>query len=283
MACIAALAILGSLAPSLLAGAQPAPTDPQLFDLTLAQQELDELEAEITAIQTEIATTLDGIDGLAIELDFITLNGPARAEALQAARTEARQMAVAAYVGIGPPLAGIDLLNAETASDLSWRNAIMRQQAERLQTAAETYAVLAGEVDANVQVISDEINAETRQLEALNRQLARITRDVPRAEWYVEIARIHDFASREFVRTGRAEPTSEQWRQLRFCESTETYNIDTGNTFYGAYQFTWETWGTVGGNGNPALAPAAEQDARARLLYAQRGNQPWPICGRYLP
>ena len=79
------------------------------------------------------------------------------------------------------------------------------------------------------------------------------------------------------------EPTAEQWRKLRFCESTETYNIDTGNTFYGAYQFTWDTWQTVGGSGNPALAPAAEQDARARLLYAQRGSQPWPICGRFLP
>ena len=35
---------------------------------------------------------------------------------------------------------GIDLLDAATASDLSWRNAIMRQQAERLNVAAETYA-----------------------------------------------------------------------------------------------------------------------------------------------
>ena len=45
----------------------------------------------------------------------------------------------------------------------------------------------------------------------------------------------------------------------------------------------WETWGTVGGEGNPADAHPAEQDARARLLFAQRGRQPWPICGRYLP
>lgn len=284
-AAVAAVAVcaLACLLTVGFAGAQPAPTDPQLFDLTLAEGELDALEAEISGLQGQIAATLDDIDGLSVELDFLTLNRPARADALQQARQQARQMAVAAYVGIGPPLSGIDLLDAATASDLSWRNAIMRQQAERLNTAAETYAVLAGEADANVLVLSDEINAETRELEALNRELARVTRKIPRAEWYVEIAEIHAFASQEFSRTGRAEPTAEQWRKLRFCESTETYNIDTGNTFYGAYQFTWDTWQTVGGSGNPALAPAAEQDARARLLYAQRGSQPWPICGRFLP
>jgi len=117
----------------------------------------------------------------------------------------------------------------------------------------------------------------------MNRTLARITQRIPKAQWYVTIAEIHDIADSEFERTGRAEPTPEQWQKLRRCESTETYNIDSGNFFYGAYQFTWETWGTVGGDGNPAVAPPAEQDARARLLYSRRGSQPWPICGRYLP
>ena len=267
----------------LVAAAQPAPTDPQLFDLELAQGELDALETRIDDLQLEIDRTIDLIDAMSIEMQFVTLNEPTRAETLQEARTRARQMAIAAYVGIGPPLSGIDLLDAATASDLSWRNAIMRQQAERLKAAAETYASLAEEVDASVLAISDAINAETRILEALNRELSQVIRAVPQAEWYVEIALIHDLADQEFAENGRAEPTPEQWRQLRFCESTETYAIDTGNSFYGAYQFTWDTWTTVGGEGNPALAHPAEQDARARLLYSRRGSQPWPICGRYLP
>lgn len=278
------LALLLALLPGeRTAAAQPSPTDPQLRDLALAQSELDALDAEIRGLQDQIANAIDGIDGMVESRDFLDLNRPARADALQDARTRARQMAIAAYVGIGPPLSGLDLLDAETASELSWRNSLLRHQTERLNTAAETYALLAGNADANVLALSDDINAESRQLEALNRQLSRITRKIPRAEWYVEIARIHEFADSEFARTGRREPTSEEWRKLRFCESTETYSIDTGNTFYGAYQFTWETWGTVGGSDNPAWAPPAEQDARARLLYAQRGSQPWPICGRYLP
>ncbi len=262
---------------------QPAPSDPQLFDLALAQNELDALEREADALQRELADALEAINGLRIARDNLELNRPARGEALDQARADARRMAVAAYVSIGPPLQGIDLLNAETASDMSWRNALLRQQTERLNDAAETYAVLAGETDVDVLNLTDEISDETRRVEELNRTLNRVTSRMPEAAWYISIARIHDEADAEFRERGRVDPTPAQWQALRRCESTETYNIDTGNTFYGAYQFTWDTWETVGGNGNPALAPPAEQDARARLLYSRRGNQPWPICGRFLP
>lgn len=265
------------------AAGEPAPTDPQLFDLALAQRELNELNAQRIDLQTLIADTLDRVDGLTVTRDFIDMNSAARAEALDQSRAEARQMAVASYVGLSPSLSGYEMLDAQSAAELMWRNSMLRQQSERLALAAGTYATLAGEADESVLALSDEINEHTRKVEALNHELARVMAQIPKAEWHVEIAQIHDFASQEFRRTGRVEPGAEQWRKLRFCESTETYAIDTGNTFYGAYQFTWETWGTVGGDGNPAHAPAAEQDARARLLYAQRGSNPWPICGRYLP
>lgn len=58
------------------------------------------------------------------------------------------------------------------------------------------------------------------------------------------------------------------------------YATDTGNTFYGAYQFDLPTWRSVGGTGNPALAAPAEQDARAWRLYQSRGLQPWPTPKR---
>ena len=57
---------------------------------------------------------------------------------------------------------------------------------------------------------------------------------------------------------------------------------NTGNGFYGAYQFDLQTWQSVGGTGLPSDAPPAEQDARAKALYARRGAQPWPVCGRFL-
>jgi hypothetical protein len=64
------------------------------------------------------------------------------------------------------------------------------------------------------------------------------------------------------------------------CESGGNPSTDTGNGFYGKYQFTQETWQAVGGTGNPAAAPEAEQDRRAAQLYAQAGPSQWPVCGR---
>jgi hypothetical protein len=87
---------------------------------------------------------------------------------------------------------------------------------------------------------------------------------------------------------GRADPTEEQWEKLRWCEAQGNYSTNTGNSFYGAYQFTVTTWIDMGGAGLPSDARPEEQDARARYLYALRGsgyNQggSWPLCGRYLP
>jgi len=64
------------------------------------------------------------------------------------------------------------------------------------------------------------------------------------------------------------------------CESGGNPSTDTGNGFYGKYQFTQSTWASVGGTGNPAAAPEAEQDRRAAMLLAQSGSSPWPVCGQ---
>ncbi len=285
---VALAAIILVVTSTLLSSARAAQIDetaedPALFNLELAQERLDNLHFEADRLRTELASVLDAVDGLTIERDFISLNDKARNDIMQESRTRARNMAINAYIGIGPPLQGVVVLDAESANDVSYRNGLLRQQAERLQQAAQTYAVLAGAADVNVLLLGDSINDELRRAEALNRAISRQTRQMPYAEWVVSIAEIHQLADESFAKSGRREPTGEQWRKLRDCESTETYNIDTGNTFYGAYQFTWETWGTVGGFDNPADAPPAEQDARARLLYARRGSQPWPICGRFLP
>ena len=64
------------------------------------------------------------------------------------------------------------------------------------------------------------------------------------------------------------------------CESGGNPATDTGNGFYGKYQFTLSTWQSVGGTGNPAAASEAEQNKRAAMLYAREGAAPWPVCGR---
>ena len=72
-----------------------------------------------------------------------------------------------------------------------------------------------------------------------------------------------------------ADPSANTWYRLRVCESSNDYSINTGNGHYGAYQFDLATWRSVGGSGYPNRAAPAEQDARALVLYRERGWQPW--------
>jgi hypothetical protein len=88
--------------------------------------------------------------------------------------------------------------------------------------------------------------------------------------------RLHKRVERHERGASTASPVLEA---IAACESGGNPSTDTGNGFYGKYQFTQETWQAVGGTGNPAAAPEAEQDRRAAQLYAQAGPSQWPVCG----
>ena len=72
------------------------------------------------------------------------------------------------------------------------------------------------------------------------------------------------------------------WAELRNCESGGNYGADTGNGFYGAYQFTQQTWSDLGFPGRPDLAPPSTQDAAAQKLEAAAGWGQWPACSAAL-
>ena len=55
--------------------------------------------------------------------------------------------------------------------------------------------------------------------------------------------------------------------------------VSADGSYRGLFQFDSGTWASVGGSGDPAAAPVAEQDYRAALLYSRGGSSPWPICG----
>lgn len=75
---------------------------------------------------------------------------------------------------------------------------------------------------------------------------------------------------------------------VRQRESRGNYSINTGNGYYGAYQFSQTTWNNTAnhaGRGDlvgvpPSSASPADQDAMAQHLLSWQGTSPWagPGC-----
>lgn len=72
------------------------------------------------------------------------------------------------------------------------------------------------------------------------------------------------------------------WAALAACESGGNPSTNTGNGYYGMYQFSLPTWQSVGGSGLPSDASAAEQTMRAQILQARSGWGQWPACSARL-
>ncbi len=70
------------------------------------------------------------------------------------------------------------------------------------------------------------------------------------------------------------------WAQLRQCESGGDYTVNTGNGYYGAYQFSLSTWQSLGYPGLPSDALPATQDEAALRLANRSGFGQWPVCGQ---
>ena len=68
--------------------------------------------------------------------------------------------------------------------------------------------------------------------------------------------------------------------KLRICESGNNYHENTGNGYYGAYQFSRSTWHGLGFGGRPDLAKRTKQDRAAKKLHHESGWGAWPSCAR---
>ena len=96
-------------------------------------------------------------------------------------------------------------------------------------------------------------------------------------------------ASKQAAATGAPQASGQQsgggatpghLQAIAACESGGNPSaVGGGGAYRGKYQFDQGTWASVGGSGDPAAAPEAEQDKRAAMLYAQAGSAPWPVCG----
>jgi hypothetical protein len=178
--------------------------------------------------------------------------------------------------GAHPPSPARTILHVPTVGHGSV--AAQMQAARRLQLTRELTprAVrLAGRV-AKVRGVEFSPRAERRRLRGEGPgELRRTIRDDRR-----ELAGLRRAAATGTAPVAGGSTASPNLQAIANCESGGDPSANTGNGFYGKYQFTQQTWASVGGSGSPAAASEAEQDARAAQLYAQSGSSPWPVCGR---
>jgi hypothetical protein len=70
------------------------------------------------------------------------------------------------------------------------------------------------------------------------------------------------------------------WACIRARESGGNYATNTGNGYYGAYQFSLATWRSLGGTGLPSQASPGVQDAMAQRLQRRSGWGQWSTHSR---
>ncbi|WP_030186955.1 transglycosylase family protein [Streptomyces violaceorubidus] len=86
------------------------------------------------------------------------------------------------------------------------------------------------------------------------------------------------------VGTGTAQAADvETWDKVATCESTDDWDINTGNGYYGGLQFTQTTWEAFGGTRyapRADLATKEQQIAVAEKLLDVQGPGAWPVCSQ---
>ncbi|MDQ1397742.1 MAG: resuscitation-promoting factor RpfA, partial [Acidimicrobiaceae bacterium] len=97
---------------------------------------------------------------------------------------------------------------------------------------------------------------------------------------HARYARVSKFRYRLVPIRATKVATGDVWQRLRACESGNSYTRNSGNGYFGAYQFSASTWHSLGYAGLPHQADAATQDAAAQKLLARSGWGQWPACSR---
>jgi soluble lytic murein transglycosylase-like protein len=134
------------------------------------------------------------------------------------------------------------------------------------------------EADAAPAPAAPQVNLSEQQRTHVNHKRAAARGEVRRQARAARKARARKRARKARQRAGTPPP---HLQAIAACESGgNPAAIGGGGAYRGKYQFDYGTWASVGGSGDPAAAPEAEQDRRAAMLYARAGSTPWPVCGR---
>ncbi len=286
---VIALALAAAVLFASVAGASnQAESDAPWHDADEASEQLADAELRVADARETLAMAEQELADLRASTDANSDETLAVADELVNTQQRARALVVEAYISGGALNDIVYVLDSPTANDFAFRTTLLSEGAEAVARSQTEYFALVEAASQDAVDLADDIEARQRAIARMEQEIIDAEAAIPEAQWVLSIAEIHRRADELMTRWGRTEPTEEQWGDLRFCESTDDYRINTGNSFFGAYQFNLITWVDMGGNGLPSDAPSEEQDARARYLYALRGSGynrggAWPVCGRFLP
>ncbi len=174
-------------------------------------------------------------------------------------------------------------------ADAIWKAALGREQRD----AAFAQAAL---VEANNErgAVLSTLAQEQQLQKSVNGEIAKLVAEQLAAKLAAERAAAAAAAASQRDTVGPPSPSANtlsspapgslaaQFAALRNCESSGNYQDNTGNGYYGAYQFSLPTWEGLGLTGLPSQALPAVQDSAAFTLYQHDGWAPWPACAAIL-
>jgi hypothetical protein len=257
--------------------------------------------ADVVQLTTLVSTLHDERIALEVERASLSAEQQHLAEQGQSAEALARHYLVQAYITGNSIQLDETPLNPSSSGDSLYRAYLVQDHSGRTRAVAHDLVESRRHTDGHVLELIQAFDRNTRETEQAEHDL-----NLAQQRWQIaelqlraadhdaELATLVglDTSAPGFVASGSdGGPTPEQsgnaagigWARLRQCEAGGNYGaVSPSGQYRGAYQFDITTWRGMGGAGDPATAPPAEQDYRAQLLYNQRGAQPWPVCGQHL-
>jgi TolA-binding protein len=155
------------------------------------------------------------------------------------------------------------------------------QQQARAQAAQQQARAQAAQQQAAQQAAQQQALAQAAQQQALAQQAPPTSSQGAPSASGVAAAVSTGGAAGQWGGTP-APPSPQAFSALRNCEAGGNYQENTGNGYYGAYQFSAATWAGLGFSGLPSSASPATQNRAAQIEQQQGGWSAWPECSLIL-
>jgi len=218
-------------------------------------------EAALSALQANLSEATSSLRGYAVS-DYMS-DSEASTALSEFAASPMQAAATSAYEQVA---------TADTAAALAaYRQAAAAAAGEQATLQAEQAAASAdlGSVAREVAALQAALQTENAALARVHQEQLALATGPPNGVDAAALLAGNGTMAEDFYR-------------LRQCESGDNYQDNTGNGYYGAYQFSMSTWEGLGYSGLPSDAPPPEQDQAAVRLQQADGWRAWPACSAML-